>query len=91
MSEDAGKRQLVVYFGVDHPYMAIDLPHGAEGELEVELDALVKMTSEVEIWLWLKRAAFHGVVRLLGASIERVGEVSAWENQPRRREVRSVG
>ena len=89
MSEDAGKRQIVLYFGVN-PYSAIDLPYGAEGVHEVELDTLVTTTNEVEIWLWLKRAAFHGVVRLLSASIERVGDVSDWAAEPRPGAIRAV-
>jgi len=69
---DAARRTLALQFGVEPDYTTHDLPSGACGSLTPQIDFLCETPGTAQVRLWLKKAAFHGEVRLAGARVEPV-------------------
>lgn len=69
---DAAQRRLAIQFGVGQAYTTVDVPGGPLGLRKIQIDHVCREPGHAELRLVLKRAAFHGRVRFLGASIERV-------------------
>jgi hypothetical protein len=71
---DAARRTLAFEFGAEPDYTAVDLIRGVSGLQTVDVEH--RMTGEglAELRLWLRKAAFHGEARFLGAAVERLGD-----------------
>ena len=67
---DAARRPLALQFGAEPDYVTADLPFGVSGDVR----------------LWLKKAAFHGQIRFLGACVEPVEDRSKEEPAAWRRD-----
>jgi hypothetical protein len=72
---EAVQRPIAVQFGAEPDYTSVDLPRGAEGLHEVEIEHQMKSGDLAQIRVWLKRAAFHGELRFNGAEIYRIGHI----------------
>ena len=72
---DAAQRPIAVQFGAEPDYTTVDLPRGAQGLHEVEIEHQIRSGDLAQIRVWLKRAAFHGELRFGGAELHRVPAV----------------
>jgi hypothetical protein len=68
---DAARRPLAVQFGAEPDYTTLDLPFGVPGNHRVDLEHSLREGDAAQVRLWLKKAAFHGEVRLIGVSLGR--------------------
>jgi hypothetical protein len=71
---DAAKRVLAFQFGAEPDYTTVDVIRGVVGRQVVELEHPMRSDGLAQLRLWLKKAAFHGEARFLGASLERMGD-----------------
>jgi hypothetical protein len=73
--KDAARRALELEFGVDPgaEYTRLPLPTGIDGRLRIELVHRVEVAARAQVRLWLRRAAFHGEVRLHEVVTELLG------------------
>jgi hypothetical protein len=74
--QDAARRRLAVQFGVEPHFSTQDLPYGIPGHHEVRVDFQLSEPGPVQIRILLRRAAFHGEVRFLGARVERLADLA---------------
>jgi hypothetical protein len=66
---DAARCRLALQFGVSLDFTTVDVPRGAPGRQEIELDYMSETPGLAELRLVLMRAAFHGEVRFHGVDI----------------------
>ena len=71
---DAARRPLALQFGSEPNYATIDLPFRVPGDHRIVLEHLFDEGQSAQVRLWLKKAAFHGSIRFLGACVELVEE-----------------
>ena len=71
---DASRCRLAVQFGAEPDYATVDVPFGISGSQLIRIEHSRHETGLGQIRLWLKKAAFHGEVRLSGASVSRIGD-----------------
>lgn len=69
---DAARRPIALQFGAEPDYATIDLPFGVPGDHRIVLEHRLDGGQPAQIRLWLKKAAFHGAIRFLGACVELV-------------------
>lgn len=69
---EAARRSLALQFGVEPDYTTTDLPRGTAGPVTVTIDHAFSGEGLAQVRLWLKKAAFHGEVRLLGVDLRRL-------------------
>ena len=74
VSPDAARRPLDVQFGKLPDYTTSPLPFGVPGRHTVKLEYVLRKSGLAEVRVNLKRAAFHGEIRLFGAKVERAGD-----------------
>ncbi len=72
---DAARCRLAVEFGAEPDYALVDLPFGQPGQHAIELTHEIRESGLGQIRLFLKRAAFHGEVRFIGATVRRIGDL----------------
>ena len=77
LSPDAARRPMAVQFGSEPHYTTAEVEIGVPGPHTVEVVHPFAEPGEAQIRLWLKRAAFHGELRLIGAHVERTGDAPA--------------
>jgi capsular polysaccharide transport system ATP-binding protein len=82
LDEDAAACRLALQFGSEPSYAVADLAFGVAGDHRVELLHEFRGDEPSQIRLWLKKAAFHGKVRLIGATVERIGQLEQGEDIP---------
>jgi hypothetical protein len=70
---DAARWPMQLQFGAEPHYSTQDLPADEGGRLEMALEHGFETSEPAQLRLWLKKAAFHGSVRLCGAAVSRVG------------------
>jgi hypothetical protein len=73
---EAARRPMAVQFGAEPDYTTTDIEIGVPGPHSVEVIHAFREADQVQVRLWLKRAAFHGEVRLIGAHVERLGDLA---------------
>jgi hypothetical protein len=66
---DAARCRLALQFGLSTDFTTVDVPRGAPGRREIELDYFCETPGLAEVRLVLMRAAFHGEVQLHGVDI----------------------
>jgi hypothetical protein len=71
----SARRPFTLQFGIGPDYTSVDLEYGVQGNHRVELRHGFPEGGPGQIRLWLRRAAFHGEVRLVGARISRLGDI----------------
>jgi hypothetical protein len=71
---DAARRLLAFEFGADPDYTSVDIIRGVPGRHVVELEHRMSGEGLAQVRLWLKKPAFHGRARFLGAAIERLDD-----------------
>jgi hypothetical protein len=74
---DAARRRLAVQFGVEPHYTTQDLPYGVPGHHEIGVVFSLDEPGATQVRILLRRAAFHGEVRFLGARVERLADLPA--------------
>jgi len=71
---DAARRPLSLQFGAEPDYTTVDLPFGMPGDHHLTLEHWFDGGQMAQVRLWLKKAAFHGEVRFLGAHVELISD-----------------
>jgi hypothetical protein len=71
---DAAKRVLAFQFGIEPDYTTADLTREVAGRHAVVIEHHMPGDGLTTLRLWLKKPAFHGEVRFLGAIVERLGD-----------------
>jgi hypothetical protein len=74
---DAGRRPFTLEFGAHPDYTSVEIPCAAPGDHKIEIAHAMRTEGPAEIRLLLRKAAFHGEVRLLGAFVEPVADLPA--------------
>ena len=72
---DAARCRFSLEFGAEPDFSSVDLPFGKVGPLEIEVEHMFREAGQGQIRLFLMRAAFHGEVRFLGATVRQVAEL----------------
>jgi hypothetical protein len=72
---DAARCRLALQFGAEPDYDTVDLEFGVDGDHVVIVEHRRVEPGLGQVRLWLKKAAFHGGVRLSGAAVERIGDL----------------
>ena len=83
---DAARRPLALQFGAEPDYVTADLPFGVSGDHRLVLEHRFDGAQTAQVRLWLKKAAFHGQIRFLGACVEPVEDRSKEEPAAWRRD-----
>ena len=73
---DASRCRLAAQFGAEPDYATVDVPNGKPGSRVIRIEHARREPGLSQIRLWLKKAAFHGEVRLSGAAVSRIGDYS---------------
>jgi hypothetical protein len=69
--EDAVRCRLSVDFGTEASFTTVEAPVGIAGAHSVDVVHLISDDTPCEIRIFLMRAAFHGELRVRGASLKR--------------------
>ena len=69
---DAARRHLVVEFGGSGDFSGVELPPRVAGRKSVSIDHRFHEGTQAEVRVLLAKAAFHGDLRFLGATLERL-------------------
>jgi hypothetical protein len=75
--QDAARRPMAIQFGADPGYTTFDLPIDRPGPLVASVEHPMDGIGLAQVRLWLKRAAFHGEVRFLGAAVSQIADLPA--------------
>jgi len=69
---DAARRPMAIQFGAEPDYSTVDLPFDQVGPMVANVEHPMDGLGLAQIRLLLKKAAFHGEVRFLGAALSRI-------------------
>lgn len=73
---DAARSPLALQFGVEPDYATVEIPGGMAGPHRIVIDHEIRVAGLGQARLWLKKAAFHGEIRFLGATVQRLRNVT---------------
>lgn len=79
---DAAKRPMAIQLGAEPDYSTADLPLDQPGRLVASIEHPMDGGGLAQIRLLLRRAAFHGEVRFLGAAVSRIADLPSCSEGP---------